>query len=247
MNAASPLKSPAAPSFDSVNPLKTEPGGRPRKLDDEAKRLVVALLQKGHTLSEAAAFVACDRDTILNERKRDPQFDTNVKRARNMRVVRPLDVIYRASLTSWRAAAWLIAQDRRLRQEAREARRISRAEERAEKLAQEKAKASQDQPAPRPASPVASSPSTISAPTPESNAAAPASIAAATAQPQSLKHFPANRLPPVIRRRVPNKDGCVRRRSAKAKARLNRPSTLGAKETHDSPEVCGKHRASGAS
>ena len=61
-----------------------------------------------HLNRERAAFVACDRDTILNERKRDSQFDSNVKRARKMRIVRPLDVIYRASLTSWRAAAWLV-------------------------------------------------------------------------------------------------------------------------------------------
>ena len=187
-----------------------------------AKRLVVALVKKGHTFSEAAAFVACDRDTILNERKRDPQFDTNVKRARKMRVVRPLDVIYRASLTSWRAAAWLFNHDRRLRQEAREARRIIRAEGRAENRAQEQPKAPQYDPAPPPGSSVPSSSSTISAPTLASTAGAMATTAAVRAQPQSPKQFPANRLTEVIRRRKPKKVGYSSRRSAKAKARLRR-------------------------
>ena len=42
-----------------------------------------------------AAFVACDRDTIRNERKRDPLFDANVSRAKEMRTIEPLDVIIR--------------------------------------------------------------------------------------------------------------------------------------------------------
>jgi hypothetical protein len=110
-----------APAASENPPYPTDPGGRPRKLDDAAKRWIARLVVKGHTLSEAAAFVACDRDTILNERKRDPQFDAAVRRAKQMRKIEPLDVIYRASKTSWRAAAWLIEHTRRIEQDAREA------------------------------------------------------------------------------------------------------------------------------
>jgi hypothetical protein len=108
--------------IDAPRPYPTSPGGRPRKLDGQAKELVCCLLSKGHTLGEAAAFVACDRDTILNERKRDPQFDANVKRARKMRTYDAMDVVCRASRTSWRAAAWLLEYHRRVKKDLREAR-----------------------------------------------------------------------------------------------------------------------------
>jgi hypothetical protein len=98
--------------------------GRPRALNDERKRLVVALVQKGISLTQAAAFAACNRDTIIEERKRDPQFDANLVRAKEMRDVEPLCIIASASKTSWRAAAWLVARRDKLKENARSRRDV---------------------------------------------------------------------------------------------------------------------------
>jgi hypothetical protein len=160
---AQPSPPPAGPPqrlWQNPRPYPSAAGGRPRKLDQQAKELVCCLVNKGHTLSEAAAFVACDRNTILNERKRDPQFDANVKRARRMRMVDPLDAIARASRTSWRAAAWLADFHRRTESEARE-RRLRRREAKA-RLAQQKEEGSFL--APTPDAPPACAPADAPAP-----------------------------------------------------------------------------------
>jgi hypothetical protein len=149
--SAPPPAGPPQRLWQNPRPYPSSPGGRPRKLDEQAKELVCCLVNKGHTLSEAAAFVACDRNTILNERKRDPQFDANVKRARRMRMYDPLDAIARASRTSWRAAAWLAEFHRRTDNEARE-RRLRRLEAKARLAASPGAALPETPPQPSPAS-----------------------------------------------------------------------------------------------
>jgi hypothetical protein len=105
-------------------PLASGPMGRPRALDDQRKEMVVSLVAKGFSLTQAAAFVACNRDTIRAERKRDPLFDSNLARAAHMRDMEPLNVIVAAARTSWRAAAWIVNYHQKLASDARAQRRF---------------------------------------------------------------------------------------------------------------------------
>lgn len=109
-----------------VGPRTAGPNGKLRALDEGAKRFVVSGLDKGFTLTQVASFLAVSRKTILRERRRDPLFDTNVKRALEMRGMAPLDVVIQASKRDWRAAAWLVTHLRTVEKEARTARDLRR-------------------------------------------------------------------------------------------------------------------------
>jgi hypothetical protein len=103
-------------------PAITPANGRPKSLDSEAKKCICALVAQGFSIKQAATYVACHRETIRNERRRDPRFDANLQRALAMADIQPLDLIHRAAKTSWRAAAWLVEFRRRVKKEDREAR-----------------------------------------------------------------------------------------------------------------------------
>lgn len=154
-----------APGPDS-GPVPSLPGGRPRALDLAAKKRIVGMIWKGCTISQAAAFVACCRDTVRNERKRDPDFDFNVRRALAMRNIEPLEMVVQASRKSWRAAAWLLEYRRKLR--------LDRQEQRAEQAARrEGAKKRRPAPEKKPTVWVASNRFSAMAPIPSSPAASP--------------------------------------------------------------------------
>lgn len=108
--------------IESHSPAITPANGRPKSLDAEAKKGICALIAQGFSLKQAATYFACHRDTIRNERRRDPHFDANLRRALEMADIQPLDLIHRAAKTSWRAAAWLVEFRRRVKKEVREAR-----------------------------------------------------------------------------------------------------------------------------
>lgn len=108
--------------IESHPPAITPANGRPKSLDAEAKKGICALIAQGFSLKQAATYFACHRDTIRNERRRDPHFDANLRRAFEMADIQPLDLIHRAAKTSWRAAAWLVEFRRRVKKEDREAR-----------------------------------------------------------------------------------------------------------------------------
>lgn len=111
-----------SPLLDSYRPSVTPSSGRPKSLDPEAKKCICALVAQGFSLKQAATYVACNRETIRNERRRDPHFDANLRRALEMADIQPLDLIHRTAKTSWRAAAWLVEFRRRVKKEDREAR-----------------------------------------------------------------------------------------------------------------------------
>jgi hypothetical protein len=91
-----------------VAPLPAGPMGRPRKLDEVSKSILTRMLSRGFTVTEAAAFVGCNRTTVVREAKRDPVFGAEVKRAKDRAACEPKDVVVGAAKTNWRAAAWLI-------------------------------------------------------------------------------------------------------------------------------------------
>ena len=101
---------PQAPLGPGVppRPVSTPSNGRPRALDVESKRSIAMLIVEGYSLEEAAAYMACDRKTIYNERRRDEHFDFSLRRAYSMRNMEPLNTIRCAAKTNWRAAAWLV-------------------------------------------------------------------------------------------------------------------------------------------
>lgn len=56
---------------------------RPRKLNATRKRKFLAALAGGQTITMAAKVVGVSTQTVVNERKRDPQFDQDVDTARD--------------------------------------------------------------------------------------------------------------------------------------------------------------------
>lgn len=55
---------------------------RPRKLNATRKRKFLASIAAGQTITKAAELVGVSTQTVVNERKRDPEFDADVDSAR---------------------------------------------------------------------------------------------------------------------------------------------------------------------
>jgi DNA-binding CsgD family transcriptional regulator len=144
---------PSRADSPDFSPFPSPATGRPRALDAQAKERICHWLRQGMSFKQAAAYVACHPETIRNERRRDPQFDFDVRRTLAMREMEPLDTIRRQAKYSWRAAVWLINY--------RERKKAEREAKRAAKLLAQSAEAIDDaadpppSPTPSPAPPVA--------------------------------------------------------------------------------------------
>ena len=120
MSCAPQTVSPFGPAVPA-NATPTLPTGRARALDFESKRAIALLVTQGYSLSAAAAYMACDRKTVYNERRRDEHFDFNIQRAFAMRTIDPLNVVQQAAKSHWRAAARLVdREEKRLKERKRD-------------------------------------------------------------------------------------------------------------------------------
>lgn len=95
-------------------------------LDEGKLREICALATAGMSIAKIAKYVGCDRKTIYNARRENPDFDQRMRRARLSIDLNPREAMRRFATTHWRAAAWVL--EREERQEA--ARRAALAAER---------------------------------------------------------------------------------------------------------------------
>lgn len=79
-----------------------------QKLTESEQDRVLLAVSLGLSLRQAAAMVGCHHTTLVKRAKRDKQFADAIARARLEARGNPLLEIYKASKTSWRAAAWLL-------------------------------------------------------------------------------------------------------------------------------------------
>lgn len=82
--------------------------GRPRALDDVKRREIIALTTAGFSIERAARYVDCAASTIRRECRRNPNFDTELRRAGLTAELCPLQALREAARKYWRAAAWLL-------------------------------------------------------------------------------------------------------------------------------------------
>ena len=83
-----------------------------RRLMDTAKKVKFAqLVRESHSLEEAAEWVDVSIRTVQRERRRDEDFDHEVRLAQQASPD-PLRLMENAARTHWRAAAWLLERTR---------------------------------------------------------------------------------------------------------------------------------------
>ncbi len=85
-------------------------GGRPPALDDEKRRQLLALLNKGCSRRTAAIAVGCSPGTITRTANRDPDFAKQLAHAESKleaKLIRRLDKASKKD-RYWRAAGWLL-------------------------------------------------------------------------------------------------------------------------------------------
>jgi hypothetical protein len=97
--------SPAGPAPPEPEPKKL---GRPRVLDEVKKREILALVAAGAGIARASKYVGCSDETIANEKRRDPVFAENLRRAEAQAEMEPINLIRQKASTHWRAAAFLL-------------------------------------------------------------------------------------------------------------------------------------------
>lgn len=107
LNKAVWEKRAAAEKPEDAEPAK-DPGGRPRVLHDRLKGKVVAYVELGLSVQQAAAMIGCSLSTIIRETGRDDTFRDDMLLAKQRSRVRPLLTILQSCNRSWRAAAWLL-------------------------------------------------------------------------------------------------------------------------------------------
>jgi len=110
--------------------------GRNSVLDEGNLREICALATAGMSIAKIAKYVGCDRKTIYNARRDNPDFDQRMRRARLSIDLNPREAMRRFATTHWRAAAWVLERDERqeaarraalvAEREAREAEHFSR-------------------------------------------------------------------------------------------------------------------------
>jgi len=105
------VKATSEPPTPDPPPQKNK-GGRPRVLDAIKKAKIVSYFEMGLSQRQAAGMIGVDPRTIANERKRDPDFDDECLYANRRGACRPLLQVIQASQHSWRAAAWLIRNNK---------------------------------------------------------------------------------------------------------------------------------------
>ena len=98
-------------------------GGRPRALDAAAKSFICKLVARGAAIADAAALIDVARSTIGRERRRDPDFHTDLRHAKATARLGPQEVVTEAAKTNWRAAAFLMKHSLLLEQQLERARR----------------------------------------------------------------------------------------------------------------------------
>ncbi len=86
------------------------PGGRPPVLDEQKRRIIIALLANGSSRRMAAHYVRCSPATLVRTMDRDPDFAAAVAQAEESTEIDALRRIRNASRNEryWRAAAWLL-------------------------------------------------------------------------------------------------------------------------------------------
>jgi hypothetical protein len=82
--------------------------GRPRALDHVKQGEIIATVTAGFSIDRAARYVGCASSTIRRECRRNPKFDTELRRACLSAELCPLQAIREAARKYWRAAAWLL-------------------------------------------------------------------------------------------------------------------------------------------
>ena len=88
-------------------PAKKNKGGRPPIYTKEIADKVLACVAKGLTYERAAEAVGISGETIDTWKRRKPEFDAALKRARRELEVNCLASIHQAGEKSWQARAWL--------------------------------------------------------------------------------------------------------------------------------------------
>ena len=87
--------------------VKKNKGGRPPIYSKEIADKVLSFVAKGLTYDRAAEAVGISGETIDTWKRRKPEFDRALKRARRELEVNCLSSIHEAGAKSWQARAWL--------------------------------------------------------------------------------------------------------------------------------------------
>ena len=82
--------------------------GRPRFLDENKQREVIALISHGCGIETAARYVGCSARTIYRETQRNQDFWDLFRKAELASSLNPLKTIHREAESNWRAATWLL-------------------------------------------------------------------------------------------------------------------------------------------
>lgn len=105
-------REPERPHVDP--PIKAAPlaekkkAGRPRKLGPSEKAKIIKKLERGCSIKDSAESVGVSRDTIGDERNRDPDFAARVIQAIAEGKSVLIERIHAASKEDWRAAAFML-------------------------------------------------------------------------------------------------------------------------------------------
>ena len=87
--------------------------GRPRALTPELQQQVCLLLKAGFSRRQAAAYIHVDAATITHAAARDEEFALNMRRAEELSLVEAHLCLLAESRKNWRAAAWVLEQQRK--------------------------------------------------------------------------------------------------------------------------------------
>ena len=79
-----------------------------RKLDAQKQTEICAMISVGCSVRTTAKMVGCSSQAIHKLANKDPAFEQRIRRAYMMSEFTPLNTIFVASRTHWRAAAWLL-------------------------------------------------------------------------------------------------------------------------------------------
>lgn len=82
-------------------------------MDEGKLREICALATAGMSIAKIAKYVGCDRKTIYNARRENPEFDQRMRRARLSIDLNPREAMRRFATTHWRAAAWVLEREER--------------------------------------------------------------------------------------------------------------------------------------
>jgi len=81
---------------------------RPRKINDEKRTVILALVTAGCTRADCARYVNVDETTLWREAKRDQHFASQICKAEMDCKMHYIKNIMKASEKDWRAGAWFL-------------------------------------------------------------------------------------------------------------------------------------------